>query len=346
MKDVIMDGFVEMSKYAGMREDLVQAGGGNSSCKPEKNRMVIKASGYQLADVTEDYGYAVVDPEIIAKAFLESADISKMTEKDSEKALKEAYIEGERPSIETFLHAVSGKYTLHTHPVTVNALACRKGGMAVLKELFPDALIVPYATPGIELAKVYFKEYMENGKEAPVVFLQNHGMVVSGEDAGYVMDKTEQIVKTLERYLSVDYGHYHNATLLYHVTGGIVWNVTDKNVCDAYKLMGTAWENSFCPDCVVFLGKKVCVARDDFSRKDLEEFTALYGKPVVFEFRGALYINAESVRKALEIQSVLSFSAQVMQLNRGYECNLLSGSEQNFLLNWDAEKYRKSIKQG
>jgi hypothetical protein len=50
------------------------------------------------------------------------------------------------------------------------------------------------------------------------------------------------------------------------------------------------------------------------------------------------------VKKALEIQSVMSFSAQVMSLNAGYECNLLSDEEQNFLLNWDAEKYRKAMK--
>lgn len=46
----------------------------------------------------------------------------------------------------------TGKYTLHTHPVVVNALTCRKNGVKIIQELFPKALIVPYATPGVDLA--------------------------------------------------------------------------------------------------------------------------------------------------------------------------------------------------
>ena len=68
------------------------------------------------------------------------------------------------------------------------------------------------------------------------------------------------------------------------------------------------------------------------------------GYPVIVSYKNNLYIHAESVKKALEIQSVLSFSAQVIMLNRNVECNFLSEKEKNFLLNWDAEKYRKSLK--
>lgn len=46
----------------------------------------------------------------------------------------------------------------------------------------------------------------------------------------------------------------------------------------------------------------------------------------------------------MEIQSVLSFSAQVMKINEGLECDVLSEAEKDLLLNWDAEKYRKNIK--
>ena len=64
----------------------------------------------------------------------------------------------------------------------------------------------------------------------------------------------------------------------------------------------------------------------------------------MIDYEGILYIVANSVKKALETQSVMSFSAQVMSLNEGYECNLLSEEEQDFLLDWDAEKYRKDIR--
>ena len=110
-----MKGFVKISKYSGMREDLVQAGGGNSSFKISEERMAIKASGFQLADVTEENGYALVNPKIIRDRFLNCEDLSALTDEDSKAILNEAFIEGKKPSIETFLHAVSGKYTLHTH---------------------------------------------------------------------------------------------------------------------------------------------------------------------------------------------------------------------------------------
>ena len=64
-----MKEFLKMSKYAGMREDLVQAGGGNSAYKITDEKMVIKASGYQLADVNEKVGYAIVNPKVIRDSF-------------------------------------------------------------------------------------------------------------------------------------------------------------------------------------------------------------------------------------------------------------------------------------
>ncbi len=340
-----MKKFVEMSKYAGMREDLVQAGGGNSSYKMSKDRMAIKASGCQLADVKEEKGYALVNPQVISQAFLDNDNIAEMTEKDSNEILNKAFISGARPSIETFLHSISGTYTLHTHPIVVNAFACRKGGMETLKELFPEALIVPYATPGVELAKAYFAAFQDSNKNTEIVFLQNHGLLVSGKSADEVIDTTEKVVTKLENVLELDMSDYHAVTKLYQTVGkGIVWKVTDKHILDTYKDIGGVWKHTFCPDCVVFLGKQVLAAGDDFDKGKLCKFEEKYGTPVLIEYHNTLYICAESVKKAFEIQSVLSFSAQVMNINKNYECNLLSDSEQNFLLHWDAEKYRKDMK--
>lgn len=340
-----MKDYIRMSKYAGMREDLVQAGGGNSAYKISNDKMVIKASGYQLSDLTEEKGYAVVNPQIILNAFLNNENISALTEKDSNEILNRAFIKGDKPSIETFLHSISGRYTLHTHPIVVNALTCRKEGMNMLKELFSESLIVPYATPGIELAKAYFTALQSAGENAKIIFLQNHGLLVSGKTSQEVINTTEKIVTTLEEVLKTDMTRYHAVTKLYNVVDkGIVWNITDKNVWDAYKEMKGIWKHAFCPDCVVFLGKKVLAVNDSFDKDTLQKFREQYGNPVIIEYNDNLYICADSVKKALEIQSVLSFSAQVMRINKDYECNFLSDTEQNFLLHWDAEKYRKNMK--
>ena len=208
-----MEYWVEISKYAGMREDLVQAGGGNSAYKISKDKMVIKASGFQLADVTTKTGYALVNPLIVKEAFLYCDNLDDINEEKSKRILSEAFIEGNRPSIETFLHSISGRYSLHTHPIVVNAVACQKNGSKIFKELYPDALIVPNATPGVELAKAYFRAYKEykslNEIEPSVVFLLNHGLIVSAETSDKIIALTEAVVKKLEDYLQVDMSSYH-----------------------------------------------------------------------------------------------------------------------------------------
>lgn len=344
-----MKDFEKMSKYAGMREDLVQAGGGNSAYKIAHNKMAIKASGYQLADVTDKEGYAIVNPQIIRDAFLGCPDLDAMTEEESGKILSEAYIEGAKPSIETFLHAISGRYSLHTHPIVVNALACRKNGAERLRGLFSDSLIVPYATPGIQLAKAYFKAYKaymeKNTVEPKFVFLMNHGFITSADTADEVIALTEKVTDTIERFLNVDYAEYHNMTFMQALYGdGIIWKVTDANVIHAFDTLNGIWDNGFCPDCVVFLGKRMYFTNDITDKRKFNDFVAQNGYPIVIATNTGLYIHANSVRKALETQSVLSFSAQVMLLNKEEACEMLSEEERNFLLNWDAEKYRKSLK--
>lgn len=345
-----MEKYINMSKYAGMREDLVQAGGGNSSCKITDAKMVIKASGYQLADMTEKEGYAVVNYRVVKDAFLNCSNLDEMTEEDSRNILDRAFIEGAKPSIETFLHSITGKYSLHTHPIVVNALTCRKGGEEILLRLFPNAVVVPYATPGVELAKVYFKEYIRYRKETRtephIVFLMNHGLMVSADTADDAINLTEEIIKKIEEYLNVDMSAYHEVEKLNDLyPGGITWLVTDKNVLDIYQKLGGIWEHYFCPDCVVFLGKKMYDIKTE--KVDFEAFNSFVeknGYPVIVSYKNHLYIHAESVKKAMEIQSVLSFSAQVTMLNKGIDCNLLEENEKNFLINWDAEKYRKILK--
>lgn len=343
-----MKGFIKISKYAGMREDLVQAGGGNSSYKCSEKEMVIKASGYQLTDVCENEGYAIVDYEVIKQEFLSVNNLDEIDEKRVKSIMDKSFISGGKPSIETFLHAVSGKYTLHTHPIVVNILATRDKGMEFLQGLFPEALIVPYATPGVQLARAYFEAYnkknIHDSNDIDIVFLQNHGLVVSGNTPDEVINKTETVTKKIETELGIDYLDYHNLTKLWNFFNDeIVWKVTDENIIKYYKENGK-WMSNFCPDCVVFLGKAFLKLEDRDIVHQIEEYYAKYGKPVVLEYNNCLYILADNVKKAFEIQSVLSFSAQVSKNNCGYLLNYLSEQEQNYLLNWDAEKFRRSIK--
>ena len=345
----MIDELKMISKYAGMREDLVQAGGGNTSIKVTNERMYIKASGYQLADVNMEFGCALVNAQKIIR-FFEDTPLERIGREQELGVLDTAIIEGERPSIETVLHAITDRVTLHTHPVLVNILVSRDNGMEELEKLFPDAMFVPYATPGISLAKEYFKTWKENGKKpCKIVFLKNHGLIVSGTTAEVVIITNEKVMEILAEYLGVDYSGCKTVTQIYNVLsqtcgGDIVYLSQNRYVYEALHVMKGIWRHDICPDCIVYCGKKVLRLGDDFGQKDIEEFCVKYGKPVIIKCKDYFYIVASNMKKAKEIESLLGFSAQVAIRNIGRDIDFLSDKEQDFLLHWDAEKYRKNLK--
>lgn len=355
-----MQGFIQISKYAGMRNDLAQAGGGNTSVKPDDHTMLVKSSGFQLADVSGETGYSRVDYRLIADYFqknITADDQAVLTEEAGKELLAKAQIEGGRASIETFLHAVTGKYTLHSHPTLVNILTSRAGGMDALRTLFPDAVFVPYRKPGAALAEAYYKQYREKqkqGADGSVVFLANHGLVVSGDSAEHVIDRTEEVLQKITAYLQVSYEAYSNATKLWRAFAGIP-GLEDKIVYlsentflsrdRAAKAVLTeeTWNHAFCPDCIVYGAKKPLFLADDFTKEDVVSFIEKNGIPAMACYQGRFYILAESVKKAQEIENVMSFAAQVQAANLSNEMVYLSEGQQDELLNWDAEKYRRKL---
>ena len=52
---------------------------------------------------------------------------------------------------------------------------------------------------------------------------------------------------------------------------------------------------------------------------------------------------AESVKKAQEIENVMSFAAQVQEANLSHGMHFLDEGQQDELLNWDAEKFRRQL---
>lgn len=351
-----MQGFIRISKYAGMRNDLAQAGGGNTSVKLDDQIMLVKSSGFQLADVNEDSGYSKIDYRLIADYFRENIQEggqSVLTEDAGNALLAKAQIEGGRASIETFLHAVTGKYTLHSHPTLVNILTARKDGREILEELFPEAVYVPYRKPGAALAETYYQICRAAG-QPEIIFLENHGLVASGDSAEKVISRTEDVLEKIAAYLQVSYEAYSNATKLWdafadipELADRIVYLSENRNLCretaagniwDAGK-----WNHAFCPDCVVYGSKKPLFLADDFNVEDITVFIERNGVPSVVCFKGHFYILAESVKKAQEIENVMSFAAQVQVANLSHEMQYLSEGQQDALLNWDAEKYRRKL---
>ena len=355
-----MQDFIKISKYAGMRNDLAQAGGGNTSVKLDDHIMLVKSSGFQLANVSEQTGYSKVDYRKIAdyfKEYVEPFEEDVFTEEIGNRLLKEVQIEGGRASIETFLHAITGKYTLHSHPLLVNILTARADVEEILYELFPKAVFVPYRKPGAALAEAYDKIYRRQqgqGADGTIVFLQNHGLVVSGDSGDEAIAKTEEVLAKIADYLGVDDRACRAATELYRtigeidvLAGNIVYLSENRYLSQEYAgrelVEQGVWEHAFCPDCVVYANKKLLWLQKEYKRQDILDFIEEWGIPTLVYYEGSFYILAESVKKAQEIENVMSFAARVQYCNKGQKMNYLSGAQRDELLNWDAEKYRRKM---
>ncbi|MFP3154161.1 class II aldolase/adducin family protein [Lachnospiraceae bacterium ZAX-1] len=346
-----MEGFIAISNYAGMREDLVQAGGGNSSAKCDDGTMYIKASGYKLSDVNFEQGYSVVNCKKIEDYFIDRFEKNIVTCSEKE-LLAEALVSGSRSSIETFLHAFGKRFTLHTHPTVVNIIACRENWDIILRKLFPTALLVEYTTPGIELAKKTYEEIKRKNnqfnsiQDVELIFLQNHGLIVSEETSIEVIEKTESVLRTIEKYLKLDFKAYHDSTTIYHylksfeMQTGIVHYSNDVQIQKA--AASGMWRYDFCPDCTVYCGKRPLVISNDDIKQELSKYLQSDGIPVVIWYKNSCFICGENSSKVKEIESVLSFSAQVFLADSANEIQYLTDEEQSFLINWDAEKYRRS----
>ena len=340
---------IKLSKYAGMREDIIQSGGGNTSVKINDETMFIKSSGYQLSEVEENVGYSKVNYKKIVDYFKSHLDIKRSDEKE---LLENTLIEGKRPSIETFLHSITEKYTLHTHPLLINVFTSRKNGMKELKSMFPDSLVIDYQTPGIFLAKEFFYKFLklENPQKINIVFLKNHGLIVSGKNMDEVIELHESILETLENKLKVNMRAYRNSTFLFKKLEDFIEN-NIVYLCENSRIKNFIENNSiedinycFSPDSLIYCNKKILLLnKDDDMLEVIKNHNLKYGNFNVVYFENELYIVAPNVKKAKEIESVLSFNLQVLELNKNDEMDFLTEEEQNFLLNWDSEKYRKNL---
>lgn len=174
---------VNISHKYGSDEELVLAGGGNTSYKDEEN-LYIKGSGTSLATIKAE-GFVKMSRERLSEIWEKTyPQDSAKREAEVLKDMMGARCEGEeakRPSVETLLHNLFPQtYILHVHPARVNGITCSKDGENVVRRLFPDAIWVKETEPGYILAsecRSKLKKYKaETGKAANLLFLQNHGI--------------------------------------------------------------------------------------------------------------------------------------------------------------------------
>ena len=347
-----------MSKYAGERFDLVQAAGGNTSVKLKNSEMLIKASGFLLSDVTENNGYSKVDTKKLINIFKNKTITNEADRRKRElfvKALvEEATLDkNNRPSIETLLHSTLYKYTLHTHPVVVNMIVIQKEWKEILVSIFKDENIalVSYKTPGIDLALELDKVISAFVIVPKILFLQNHGLIVTSDNVDDIERLTEFVLSKIEDYLKIDMSRYKLTNKISKLINNIEKKSNITFLSEDKYLNEQLLQNQelflqtpFCPDSLVFCGVSAVVIRDVIDIKVLQDYKKKYfDLPKVIIFNEHIFFIALNIKKAKEIEEVMKFHIMVLEKNKKNSKNFLGFQELSYLNNWEAENYRKKI---
>ena len=206
----LLEQVAELSRRFGLDHRFSRAGGGNSSVKAD-GVLYIKPSGVSLGSLTSD---ALMPLDMQPLLALLNADPDAGSAAGSETVMHVAMLArlrpvGERrPSVECLFHAlIPRRFVLHTHPTIINAVCCARDGSRIADQLFGDtALWVDYVDPGLPLARAISNarrrfELRTAGPAPDVVLLQNHGLIVAGDDAPTVADACLQALQTVCSHL-------------------------------------------------------------------------------------------------------------------------------------------------
>ena len=322
--------FKSISKYCGERFDLAQAGGGNTSVKIG-GLMFIKASGYNLTNVDEVNGYVVVDNTKLLN------DIYQGTIQD---VTQYNFIGNKRGSIETFMHSILKKYTIHLHPIQMNRILISSDAIQFIKKIYPGALIIEYLTPGIKVCNKIKEKYNNEN----VIFLLNHGIIVTSDDIDEVYRILNDVLIKFETYQQINFDKYKFTNIIsksinsrFNISN--VSYLCQDEVINKYftQNMELFKQDSSFPDALIYCGVK-----NLFGLNNLDEYKKKYNdSPKIIIENSEIYINSHSLTKCKEIEDVLKSNLLILDSN--FEKNYLSIDEICFLNNWDAEKYRKLL---
>lgn len=330
-----------VSRRIGTDVRLVQGPGGNTSMKAG-DVLWVKASGTWLADAEEKSIFVPVDLIGARQALAEGSEkmpVISAPVPDGALAL--------RASIETSLHALlPHAIVLHVHAVNAIAWAARKDGADEMAQRLAGLAWarLPYHRPGLALSRAVAELIAE--KTPDVLILGNHGLVVAAADCDAAAALMQEVERRLElpvraapapdlarlRTLCAD-GSYRPATEpdCHHLA------------TDAGNLrMATA--GSLYPDHVVFLGPALPTLAPGRSLAELrsDPATTDASTPVALLVPGAGAIVRADIGPAAEAM-LHCLALVVKRIPLAAHVSYLPPEEEQALLNWDAERYRKQL---
>ena len=352
-----------MSNRYGADQEYVLAGGGNTSFK-SGGHLWIKGSGTSLATIRAE-DFVVMDRQKLSQMWSAAYPAEeKAREAAVLQDMMDARIPGEnrRPSVETLLHDLFPyAFILHVHPALVNGLTCSVEGEKAMKRLLPDAVWVDACKPGYILAlecKRLLDAYKASaGKDAQVLFLQNHGIFFAADTTQELDILASRVMNTLKTAIvrtpdlqavpvdAVQAARIANAlSRLYGGGNAAVSFLANKEI-----LSYDPATRSLSPDHIVYAkAKQLAVAANSDLPSAFAAFEAEneYQPKIVFVDGVGMFACGDSQKNAHTALTVMLDAIKVVAYTASF------GGVQpmpdfliDFIVNWEVESYRSKVSQ-
>jgi len=214
MPDTTLNDLLHLSHELGLEpRKLAILGEGNTSARLTPDTFLVKASGSSLSTLKR------ADlVECRSAPLLALLDQPGLSDGDVDAALLASRVDpsAKKPSVEAVFHAyclslANVNFVGHTHPIAVNQILCSpRARDFATRRTFPDeivccgpeAALVPYVDPGLELARAIRTATTDfasrHGKPPRVILLQNHGLIAPAGKPGGVLAATLMAAKAAE----------------------------------------------------------------------------------------------------------------------------------------------------
>ncbi len=361
----------EISHKYGSDERYVLAGGGNTSFKDEEN-LYIKGSGTSLATITPD-GFVKMDRKALAsiwtKTYSEEKDAREAEVLKDMMASRCAGEENKRPSVETLLHNLfKQQFVLHVHPALVNGLTCAVNGKSIVEALFDNAIWVEETEPGYVLAakcrKMIDAYESESGKNADLLFLQNHGIFFAADDMNGIDALVSKVMGAIERlvtfapdltpvetdkqdtvdmlkvYIAEAYGNtpYVKFTL----------NRDVSRLCASMEEFNVLMQ-PMSPDHIVYC-KAIPMFIESFDKdiivNEFKKFVAKHGyaPKIVFAKNVGMFAIGNNEKDASTVTSVWLDAVKISSYAKNFGgVRHMAPDMVDFIVNWEVESYRSKV---
>ncbi|NRP22611.1 4-formylbenzenesulfonate dehydrogenase TsaC1/TsaC2 [Ensifer adhaerens] len=195
------------TRLLGSDPELVLHGGGNTSVKTTFTEMdgsevavlCVKGSGWDMGTI-EPAGL----PAVRLEPLQAMVKFPVLSDDDMVMLQRRLLIDpaAPNPSVEAILHAnLPFRHIDHTHANAIVSLTNQPHGEDLVRELFPDSIIVPYVMPGFDLAKACDAAFRANPGADGMILLK-HGIFTWSEDPRESYEKMIAAIDKAERRIA------------------------------------------------------------------------------------------------------------------------------------------------